>query len=112
MRKSKIFDNLLWYSLYMLPIILIVLAWSKGQFLPLTQVLESAGLSLLTNNVVYDALVSMFGSASEYLPTFLSDGVIEYLAYFIMLMIIHIVVDVLLFIPRYCHKLIDKGVAV
>lgn len=112
MRKSKIFDNLLWYGLYMLPIILIIISWTSGHFLPLNQVINNAGLSLLTDNVVYDSLVTIFGSASEFLPTFLNNGVIEYLSYFIMLMIIHIFVDVLLFIPRYCHKLIDKGVSV
>lgn len=113
MRKTKnLFDNLLWYSLYLLPIALTLLSWFKGQFLPLSDIMANSGLSIVTNNIVYENLITLFGSASSVFPVFASNGMLEYLTYFVMLMIIHIFVDVLLFIPRFCHKLLDKGVSV
>lgn len=112
MRKRNIkylFDTIFWYSLYMLPIILLCLNWFRGGILSLSELFSNVGLNIVTNNVIYTGLVEMFGAGSTILPVFTNNVVLEYLTYFIMLMIIHVFVDVLLFIPRWCHKMIDNG---
>lgn len=112
MRKRNLkclFDTIFWYSLYMLPIILLVLNWSTGGTLSLSEIFNNIGLSIITDNIVFTGLVSMFGAGSTILPVFTNTIILEYLTYFIMLMIIHIFVDVLLFIPRWCNKMLDGG---
>lgn len=109
MRKIKnISDYIFWYSLYMLPIILLVLNWCCAGQISFAGVFDIVGLNILTDNIVFTALTGVFGVGGVF-PVFQNTIILEYLTYFIMLVIIHIMVDVLLFIPRFCHKLLDKG---
>ena len=109
MRKiKKMSDTIFWYSLYMLPIILLIINWACAGSISFAGVFDSVGLNIVSNNIVFTALVDVFGSAGVF-PIFQNTIIFEYLAYFIMLVIIHIMVDILLFIPRFCHKLLDKG---
>lgn len=109
MRKIKcIADTIFWYSLYTLPVVLLILSYFRGTDYSLAQIFNNVGLNIISTNPIYDVLIQTFGE-NGFLPVFTNTIVIEYLSYFIMLMIIHIFVDVLLFIPRFCHKLIDKG---
>lgn len=105
---NKLFDHLFWYTLYMLPILLMLLNWFRGGSLSLSDSISTAGVQLLTTNPIFDVLMQTFGT-NGYLPTFVNNDVIMYLSYFIMLIIIHVFVDVLAFIPRFCHNLIHKG---
>ncbi len=111
MRKKSInnfFDSALWYLVYMLPLLCFVLLVSKtGQLVPLAECMSSCGLGILTDNVVYTALNSIFG-ASGVLPLFMSADILLYFSYFICVWICHLAVDILLWIVRYAHKLMDN----
>lgn len=110
MRKIRCFwDNLFWYILYMLPIILLLINWCCGATSSFSSVFTNLGLSIVNDNIILTALIDLFGSSSQIFPLFTSNEILIYLTYFIGLMIVHIFVDVLLFIPRWCHSMFDKG---
>lgn len=105
---KKILDNLMWYILYGLPIILLCINWCCGQTLSISQVFETLGLNIIIDNPIFDTLIKTFG-VGGYFPIFQNNSMIEYFSYFILLVMAHVFIDVLLFIPRFCHKILDKG---
>lgn len=62
-----------------------------------------AGFGVLTDNVVYTVLNSIFG-ANGVLPAFAGTAVISYFTWFIFVYVLHVLVDILIFIPRLAHK--------
>lgn len=127
MRKktvNNIFDQFMWHFLYMLPFVLLlisIIAYGMSKdgasfnFTEFYNGLPAVFDSFFTNtldmsgNVVYTTLSDLFGSASEVFPFFKSAFFPNYFTYFIMLSIIHVVVDVLLFLPRICHNLLERA---
>lgn len=111
MRKRSIsflFDNVLWYFLYLLPLImLVVLAFVSNKAVSLASVFRLLGLNIATDSIVYTTLVSICGSAGI-LPLFGSSDVLVYCTYFINVFIVHLLVDFVLFIPRLAHKWMQK----
>lgn len=111
MRKKSInnfFDSALWYLVYMLPLVCFVLLLFKtGNPVGLGECMSSCGLGILTDNVVYTALNSIFGTGGV-LPLFMSADILLYFSYFICVWICHLAVDILLWIVRYAHKLMDN----
>lgn len=111
MRKRNIayfFDTLMWYLLYLLPLIAFIISFCLGQNLTFSSLFFGIGLDIVSDNIVLITLVSIFGSTGVF-PVFSSNDLLIYLTYFICVFVIHILVDFLLFIPRFCHKLLDKG---
>lgn len=109
MRKKTIktlFDNILWYVIYLLPLIFAILHWFKLGTIDISSVFVLGGFELFSNNIIFTALSSLFGSAGV-LPLFAGDGLLMYLSYFIICWIVHLAVDVLLFIVRWSHKMLD-----
>lgn len=110
MRKRNInciFDNIMWYLIYLLPIFAFLFVLIRtGTLMPLSDCMSTFGLDILTNNFVYTALSGLFGS-SGVVPLFTSPDLLLYLSYFICVYLAHLAVDVLLFIPRYSHKLMS-----
>lgn len=108
MRKktmSHLFDNVLWYILYLLPVFaFFTMLWRHD--LTLAGAFSACGLDLLADNFVYDALLSLFGSSGT-LPLFASNDLLLFGSYFISVFLLHLAVDVLLFIPRFAHKCMD-----
>lgn len=118
-RQTKLFDNIMWYIIYLLPILLtfsLMLFNSKVHFadnsftFDFLSTLES-NLTLLTsnNNIVYTTLNDIFGTTGI-MPLFNNTVLILYFTYFVNCTIIHVVIDILAFIPRIAEKLIDKVV--
>lgn len=111
-KKLKfLFDNFMWYLIYLMPLILLVINWACAGTTSLATIFNNAGLEIVSNNFIFTGLVDIFGANSSILPIFTNNDLLMYFSYFIMCMIIHIFVDVLLFIPRYCHKLLDGEVS-
>jgi len=110
MRKRTLnclFYNIMWYLIYLLPIFAFLFMLIRtGSIMPLSDCMSTFGLGVLTNNFVYNALNGLFGS-SGVVPLFANPDVLLYLSYFICVYLAHLAVDVLLFIPRYSHKLMD-----
>lgn len=123
MRKRNIVfiaDTIFWYLIYFLPVILygiyMIHGAESGTLIDFRTFVESSLFMSVstTDNVIYTALYSLFGS-SGIIPMFASNNsyILVVVAYFATMVIIHLAVDFLLFIPRLCHKWLDsftKGV--
>lgn len=111
MRKRNIkclFDNIFWYLLYLLPVIAYLLSVfrdgsSSASFLSF---FENFGVPVL-GDVVSNALNGIFASGGV-LPLNGANVAIPVLSWFVSLMIIHLAIDFLLFIPRLAHKFMNK----
>lgn len=109
MRKRTInhlFDTYLWYLIYLLPLIFAIIHWFKIGVIDLAGVFSLGGFSLVADNFVFTSLNSIFG-ASGIVPLFADSGLLMYLSYFIICMIVHLAVDCLLFIVRLAHNWMD-----
>lgn len=106
MRKKTLkclFDNILWYMVYMLPLLLLLIHWFKTGDVSLINAMSSSGLGIFADNPIYTSLLSIFGE-DGILPLFASADVVAYCSYFVSTFIIHLFVDFLLFVPRLAHK--------
>lgn len=109
MRKRTInclFDNILWYIVYLLPLVFAILYWFRIGTIDIASVFTLGGFELFADNIVYTTLNSIFGS-SGIVPLFSGNGILMYLSYFIICMIIHLAVDTLLFIVKLSHNWLD-----
>lgn len=106
MRKKTIkclFDNVFWYVVYLLPIGLMLIYWAKTGAVSLSGAMTSAGLGVLVQNPIFDALNGIFGTGGV-MPLFSSPDIIMFVSYFASCFLLHLFVDVILLLPRLCHK--------
>lgn len=121
MRKKTVnhlADTIFWYVLYFLPVIAYVLylvACEPMSAVPVVNMgdfVAQIGLQFDSTNVIYSALVDLFGPGGI-LPLINSTAIFSVLTYYASVYIVHLAVDVLIFIPRLAHKWLDsfaKGV--
>ena len=111
MRKRTInhfFDNVFWYILYILPLILIALTFYRtGSLVNLSTCFSELGLSVFTSNTIYTTFIDLFGSAGV-LPLFSQPVIFEILTYFVSVFLLHMAVDFILFIPRIAMHWLEK----
>lgn len=113
MKKNNFnFVNLLWFILLILPLILwVVLTAKSGMPMTFTNVFENFGFSfnLSDTNILYNIFNTLFTNLGDYIPIFANDsGIVIYFIYICGLEVVRLVIDILLFIPRLCQKLINK----
>ena len=110
MRKKTIkclFDNVMWYLIYLLPLIFAMFYWSNSGVLDIASVFTLGGFGLVADNFVFTTLNSIFG-VNGVVPLLADTGLLMYFSYFIICYICHLAVDVLLFIVRWSHGMIDS----
>ena len=110
MRKrnvSSFFDILFWFLVYSLPVIAILLCVYNGSVISMSSLLSSLGIDC-TSNIIYTTLVDLFGVDGVF-PMFANNSIFEFASYFVLVNILHLIVDVLLFIPRICHDFMNKS---
>ena len=116
MRKktvNHVVDTIFGHLLYFLPIIcylLFMLAEPSSGVVTLTDFssfMTSTGFGVLTNNILFTTLESIFG-ANGILPVFAGSAVSAYLTYFIVVYLAHVCVDMLLLLPRIAHNWMNK----
>lgn len=116
MRKktmSNLADHVFWLLVALLPLVLYVVQFFAYElttvttFTPFDSFMQTFGVS--TSSVVYTSLVDLFG-VDGILPLFSgsNSAPILFLSYFVAVEVIHLAVDFLLFIPRLCHKYMEK----
>lgn len=116
-RLQEKLDKWFWFILAILPIIFFILcnfALSiSGNELRSFQVVVTSdfGVSDETKNILYSSFMSIFGP-NGILPVFryANLGVVYYLVYFCYVQVIHVFVDVIVFIPRFAHKIMSKAI--
>ena len=105
----SIFDNFLWYAVYLLPLIMYIgISIRIGQYTTFDSVFSTLGLGMISDNIIYTAYDSIFG-ATGVLPLFSDTGVLMYVTYFSACVLLHFIVDVVLWLIRWGHDLIDRG---
>lgn len=122
MRKSKILficDTVFWYIIYFLPVIMygiyMIHASENSTILTMEEfIFYNLGTAIsISYNPIYNVLNSLFGSSGILHVFGDSSYILVILTYFASMVIIHLCIDFVLFIPRLCHKWLDmycKGV--
>lgn len=106
--QKNLFDNIFWYLIYLLPLIIwVVVSFRTGTIISLSSALETMGLKVLEDNQIIINLSEIFGSVGVF-PMFASIDILLYFTYFICVFLMHLFVDFLLFIPRIAHKWLNK----
>lgn len=121
MRKrnlDKIFDHILWYTIYLWPIIAYIFACVSDSGGALTEgffgfVIQTS-VNFAENNPIYWCFEQIFGSAGilplfdAYELGFEINPIFTYLSYFVSVYLCHLMIDFILFIPRLAHKWLKK----
>lgn len=119
MRKrtcKKFFDTFMWTTIYMLPIFIFLIMNYAPNFASqtanygmleytMTDIMVTFGIDGV--NLFSSSLEQLFG-INGILPLFGDGGIIFYLSYLISVNILHLFVDIILSLPRFCHKFLDK----
>jgi len=69
----------------------------------LSSVISTLGLDILNDSVIYTTLNSVVG-AGGILPLFSSPDILIFFTYYICVYILHLLVDIVIFIPKIAHK--------
>ena len=104
-----VIDVLLWILLAIAPLVLYMIYTANGAVanpLPFSEYVgEKLGFFVPWSNVITETLTGVFGENGVF--PILSDNVVMFLTYFCVMGLAHLVVDVLLFLPRLFHGWID-----
>lgn len=110
----RIADWLLWTLLALLPVIVYLfefIAVSGMTTAPTVTAFAdviSRFVAPDSSNVIYTLLSSVFGSSDIAIGK-LTTPLLQYFTYFVIIELVHFVVDFALFIPRWALKLMDKA---
>lgn len=113
MRKrtiNSIADTGMWYLIYLLPLLVLLVALINTPIADVWQFVENSGFARFSDTIIFKSLSDIFGE-SGILPLFTGNTnvfFLYYATYFVCVMICHLCVDFLLFIPRLAHKWLNK----
>lgn len=111
MRKRSILnlaDTLFWYLIYLLPVLMYLLNCINHDVTAFESFMTTTlGFVFAADNVIYTALVALLG-VDGILPLFTSAAPIMMVAWFASMVLLHLMVDFILFIPRLAHKWLGK----
>ncbi len=115
MRKRTInciVKKVFWYLIYLLPLLTFVLFGmnfaKSGQYSDVTLIAHLDSLyGISSDSIICETLRSLFG-VDGILPFFIDDNIIIYFSYFVGVYLLHLCIDFILFIPKLCHKWMDK----
>lgn len=106
MRKrtiKKLADTIFWYGLYFLPIIILILMSIHNPITSISSVIDTLGLNILSDSIIYTTLADIVGTGGI-LPLFASTDLLVFFTYYISVFILHLLVDIVIFIPKIAHK--------
>lgn len=110
MRKRTInhfFDNFMWYLVYLLPLIIFIILLCNGDSdISISTVLTNYKLDTV-QNVIINSFSDVLGADGVF-ALFNNNDLLLYFVYFISVYICHIFIDIVLFIPRYAHRIIGE----
>lgn len=110
----RIADWLLWTLLALLPLIVYLfefIAVSGMNTAPTVTAFADVVSRFVapdSNNVIYTLLSSVFGSSDIAIGK-LTTPLLQYFTYFVIVELVHFVVDFALFIPRWALRIMDKA---
>lgn len=103
--KTKTLNKLFWVLIYITPLII----WAIG-YIHHTPILANIlnELGIYENNIIITSIQNIFGENGVLHLLKNNAGIIYYLSYFIIMNIIHIIVDLILILPRTAQSFNDK----
>lgn len=115
MRKrtvNHLADTLFWYLLYLFPVLAYLVYYTADGYTAATFATfmsNNLGFVFDSSNVVFNTIQDLF-SSSGVLPLWSAEstGITLIVTWFVTVFVVHLVVDVILFIPRLCHKYMGK----
>lgn len=113
MRKRNIkytTDTIFWYIIYLLPVLILLLSLLTTPLADVVTIVENSTFAELGNTFIFQTLDDIFG-INGVLPLFTGTTnvfVLYYMTYFVSVMLLHLLVDFILFIPRLAHKFLGK----
>ena len=105
----KLVDTLFWLCIALFPLVIYIIQSINGTPADFTTFLGNLGFGLSTNNIIYTTLETIFGVGGGMLELTTSTGILMYGTYFITIMLLHFIIDMLLVIIRWGHCLLDKA---
>lgn len=105
---ETLIDRLFWALVLILPLVAYVII-NHHNSTDLISVLNQ--FYITDTNIIYTSLVQMFGTGGylEFLDTTETNPLLIYMTYFFLVEVVHIILDVLLFVPKICVKILDKA---
>lgn len=97
---EKILDWLLWTFILILPLI------ATNQFVNEMMATFTEFMPGIEQSFIFTNITTLF----SFLGITAGSKIYYLICWFIIIELTHLVIDVLLFIPRYFHKILDKGV--
>lgn len=106
----RIIDTLFWLFIALFPLIVYALnCINATQIVSLETFFNSLGVGVSTNNIIYSTLNTIFGVGGGMLELTANTGLLLYGTYFVTVMLLHFIIDMLLVIVRWGHHLLDKA---
>ena len=105
---ETVIDRGFWALVLMMPVFAYLILCNHNT----TDLITVLGQFNVNNtNVIYTSLVTLFGTGGylPFLDTTTDNVLLLYMSYFFCIELIHIIVDVLLFIPKICVGILDKS---
>lgn len=110
MRQKTInflFDKVMWYVLYFLPILLILITSINGTPTSISTMISTLGIDISTSNIIYTTFVDIFGQGGLF-ELFTNNDIFIYITYFVGVYLLHFVIDISLFIVKLTRKWLDS----
>ena len=105
----KVIDTLFWLFIASFPLIVYGLhIINSSSITSLADCLTNLGFGISTNNIIYTTLNTIFGVGGGMLELVADTGILLYATYFITIMILHFIIDMLLYLVRWGHHILDK----
>lgn len=101
-------DNVMWYLIYLLPLICLLIIWCRGSYVPLSEMFSMLGLTIFNDNIVLTTLTDVLGVGGVF-PIFVDNSLLIYMSYFILVFVVHIMVDIVLYLLRVIHHTVNHG---
>lgn len=105
-------DTFFWYLLYLFPVLAYLVYYFAEGYTSATFagfMSQNLGFVFDSSNIIFVTIQDLFGS-SGVLPLWSTDstGITLIVTWFVTVFVVHLAVDFILFIPRLCHKFMDK----
>lgn len=105
-----IIDKLFWLAIALFPLLAYLIVCINTQNVgSLTTFMTNLGFGLSDTNLIYTTLNTIFGVGGGLLELTTNTGILMYATYFITIMLLHFIIDMLLVIVRWGHHLLDKA---
>lgn len=104
---EMVIDRGYWALLLLLPLLAYLIMNHHGSA---TYIQVMSQFNISDTNFIYLGLAQIFGTGGtlEFFDTTTTNSTLLYMAYFVGLELIHIFVDVILYVPKLCIAILDK----